>query len=382
MTDYFDRLGVNLTTAPPYTASGISSVNADFALGVPIPTTNVTLATIAPALQRYGEYLAANLSTVYPEYALPDPVPEDLLLPFGDFATKYGLESIVNIINLFIQPAETWRESALYPIKLFDSNVLRGVVEGFKETRDVNDLYRAAAAVLGDRVLFNSTVLSLRRGSDGECLDSGSGVEAIVRTSATGPPKRILASKVLMAAPPVADNLVGWDLDPAGEAALFGKFKVQNYQAGVIRNAALPTEAPLQNVGIDAPFNIPALPALFNVIRTALGPGYGIAYYTGPGHIDVPAAQADTLVTLERLAANGVIEAAPTEILAWYDHANVRMYVEPEEVRAGFYRDLYALQGQRNTFWSGAAWVTQASSPIWDYTKGLVDESILAALAE
>lgn len=369
VTEYFDRLGVPLTTAPAYATSGFGAVNADFALGVAAPPANLSLQAIAPALQRYGEYLAANFSTVYPGFFLPDPVPEDMLLSYGDFMTKYGLGPLVNLINLFIQPAEAWREPALFPLKLLNADPLRGITSGFRVTNDVNDLYRAAAAILGDSVLLNASVVSLQRGA---------GVEAIVRTSPTGPPKRVLASKLLMTAPPVAANLAGWDLSE--DEALFGKFKTQQYHAGVIRNYGLPQDVPLQNVGFTTPFNIPALPALFTVVPNRFGDGTAVAYYTARERVDVPTAQADTLATLERLAANGVIGQGLTEILEWYDHANVRMYVEAEDVRAGFYRDLYALQGQRNTFWSGAAWVTQASSPIWDYTKSVVDEGILAAL--
>lgn len=375
VTEYFERLGVPLASTPQTTdATGQTALNADFALGIAAPPANVSLTAIGVAIQRYAEYLAANFSTVYPGYFLPDPVPEDLLMPYGDFMTKYGLDPIVNLINTYIQPAESWREPALFPLKLLNSDPLQGITSGFKVTRDVNDLYRAAASVLGNNsVLLNSSIVSLKRGNGSE---GGGVVEAIVSTP-TGP-KRILASKLLMTAPPVAANLAGWDADPEAELALFSKFKTQQYHAGVIRNTALPNVT-LQNVGFTTPFNIPALPALFNVVPTNFGDGTAVAYYTARERVDVATAQADTLATLARLAAGGVIGSAPTEILAWYDHMNVRMYVEAEDIRSGFYSQLYGLQGQRNTYWSGAAWVAQASSPIWDYTKSVVEE-ILAVL--
>lgn len=386
VTDYFARLGVPLVTAPQTAAAGgLTAINADFALGIAAPPANVSATATGAAIQRYAEYLAANFSTVYPGYFLPDPVPEDLLLPYGDFMTKYGLDAIVNLINSFIQPAESWREPALFPLKLLNMDPLMGITSGFKVTCDVNDLYRAAASILGDSVLFNSSVVSLKRSSSSNSSASAPapGIEAIV-TTPTGP-KRILATKLLMTAPPVAANLAGWDLAPEGEElTLFGKFRTQQYHAGVIRNTALPNVT-LQNVGFTTPFHIPALPALFNVVPTNFGDGTAVAYYTARERVDVATAQAETLATLDRLAAGGVIPAAAgtttttTEILEWYDHMNVRMYVEADEVRDGFYRRLYALQGQRSTYWSGAAWVTQASSPIWEYTKSVVEE-ILAVL--
>lgn len=350
------------------TTSGISStINADFSLGIAAPAANVSLESIGVAIQRYGQYLAANFSTVYPGYYLPDPVPEDLLLPYGDFMTKYGLESLVNFINSYIQPAQSYLEPALFPLKLLALDPLQGITSGFKTTRDVNDIYRAAAAILDDSVLYNSTVVSLRRSTASKC-----GVEAIVKTP-TGL-KRIVASKLLMSAPPVTANLAGWDTVEA-ETSLFAKFKAQQYHAGVVRREGLPATATVQNIGFTTPFNIPTLPALFNFVPTGFGDNTSVVYWTARERVDAATAQADTLATLSRLAATGVIGGganATTEILAWYDHMNVRMYVEADDIRDGFYTDLYALQGQRNTYWTGAAWVTQASSPIWDYTKELV----------
>lgn len=372
VADYFERLGVPLLTQPVL-SSGTEDLNFDFALNVAIPTTNVTTdqqLALAAAIQRYSEYLAANFSTVYPGYYLPDPVPEDFLMPFGEFMRKYNMDAIVNLISRYIQPAEAWRETALFPLKLLSLDPVRGITSGFKVTPDVTALYRSAASILGDSVLYNSTVASLRRtnGTSG-CI------EAIVNTPEGL--KRIIASKVLMTAPPVAESLVGWDTT-AAEEALFAKFKVQEYHAGVIRNTALPVNRTIQNVGIQTPYNIPELPALFNIVPTGLGDNTAVAYYTAREPVGLETAQAGTLAAIDQLVAAGLIADAETEIVEWYDHRNVRMYVDAEDIRDGFYSDLYALQGQLNTYWSGAAWVTQASSPIWDYTKTVVD-TILAS---
>lgn len=358
VTDYFNRHGVPLFTTP--TNSTSSTINADFSLGVAAPAANVSTTEIGIAIQRYAEYLAANFSTVYPGYYLPDPVPEDLYLPWGDFMSKYNLGAIANLINTYIQPAEAWKEPALFPLKLLSLDPLQGITSGFKVTRDVNDLYRSAASILGESVLYNSTVTNLRR--------SDSGVEAVVQTPSGV--QRIVAKKLLVTTPPVTENFEGWDLVDE-ETQLFNKFISQQYYAGVIRHAGLP-QATLQNVDFTAPFNIPVLPALFNVVPTGFQDNTSVIYYTAHERIEPEAAKADTVATLERLAAGGVIGESETEFLALYDHPHVRMYVDAEDVRDGFYSRLYALQGQRNTYWTGAAWVTQASSPIWDFTKSVV----------
>lgn len=360
VTDYFARHGVPLFTAP--TNAAASTINADFSLGVAAPAANVSTTEIGIAIQRYTEYLAANFSTVYPGYYLPDPVPEDLYLPWGDFMSKYGLSSIANLINTYIQPAEAWKEPALFPLKLLSLDPLKGITSGFKVTRDVNDLYRSAASILGDSVLYNSSVTTLCR--------SDSGVEAIVQTPSGV--KRIVAKKLLMTTPPVSENFEGWDLGD-DETELFNKFISQQYYAGVIRHSGLP-QATLQNVAFTTPFNIPVLPTLFNVVPTGFQDNTSVVYYAAHERIEPEAVKADTVATLERLAAGGVIGESDTEFLELFDHPHVRMYVSGDDVRDGFYSRLYALQGLRNTYWTGAAWVTQASSPIWDFTKSVVSD--------
>lgn len=360
VTDYFARHGVPLFTAPTNATS--NTVSADFSLGVAAPAANVSTAELGIAIQRYGEYLAANFSTVYPGYYLPDPVPEDLYMPWGDFMSKFGLGGIANLINTYIQPAEAWKEPALFPLKLLSLDPLRGITTGFKVTRDVNDLYRSAASILGNSVYYNSSVTTLCR--------SDSGVEATVQTP-TGI-KRFVAKKLLVTTPPVSANFEGWELGDE-ETELFDKFITQQYYAGVIRHSGLP-QATLQNVGFTTPFNIPVLPALFNVVPTGFQDNTSVIYYTAHERVEPEAVKADTVATLERLAAGGVIGESETEFLELFDHPNVRMYVSADDVRDGFYSRLYGLQGQQNTYWTGAAWVTQASSPIWDFTKSVVSD--------
>lgn len=365
VTDYFARHGVPLFTAPTNATS--STINADFLLGVAAPAANVSTMELGIAIQRYVEYLAANFSTVYPGYYLPDPVPEDLYMPWGDFMSKYGLGAIANLINTYIQPAEAWKEPALFPLKLLSLDPLRGITTGFKVTRDVNDLYHSAASILGNSVYYNSSVTTLCR--------SDSGVEATVQTP-TGI-KRFVAKKLLVTTPPVSANFEGWDLGDE-ETELFDKFITQQYYAGVVRHSGLP-QATVQNVGFTTPFNIPVLPALFNVVPTGFQDNTSVIYYAAHERVEPEAVKADTVATLERLAAGGVIGESETELLELFDHPNVRMYVSGEDVRDGFYSRLYGLQGQQNTYWTGAAWVTQASSPIWDFTKSVVSE-LLAEL--
>jgi len=51
-----------------------------------------------------------------------------------------------------------------------------------------------------------------------------------------------------------------------------------------------------------------------------------------------------------------------------------------EATKNGFYKDLYALQSKRNTFWTGAAWRAHDSSSSWAYTSRSVLPALVASL--
>jgi hypothetical protein len=48
------------------------------------------------------------------------------------------------------------------------------------------------------------------------------------------------------------------------------------------------------------------------------------------------------------------------------------MTVSADAVQNGFYKDLYALQGLKNTYWTGAAFHSQDSSKLWAFTEKLL----------
>lgn len=54
-------------------------------------------------------------------------------------------------------------------------------------------------------------------------------------------------------------------------------------------------------------------------------------------------------------------------------HTPYEVYVPAEEIEKGFYTKLSGLQGERNTYWTGAAFVTHSSVAIWNFTDGLVE---------
>lgn len=73
-------------------------------------------------------------------------------------------------------------------------------------------------------------------------------------------------------------------------------------------------------------------------------------------------------------------ETAQTTAPAWVvfsSHTPFALTVPKEAIEAGFYKKLNALQGRRHSYYTGAAFQTQDSSLIWQFTEALLP-SILA----
>lgn len=83
---------------------------------------------------------------------------------------------------------------------------------------------------------------------------------------------------------------------------------------------------------------------------------------------------------MAQLQAGGSIPASSSsgegaktlEVIDYTNHSPYEVYAESSEIAKGFYNKVFNLQGQRNTYWTGAAFVTHSSAQIWNYTDELV----------
>jgi hypothetical protein len=46
--------------------------------------------------------------------------------------------------------------------------------------------------------------------------------------------------------------------------------------------------------------------------------------------------------------------------------------VPASAITSGFYKKVYALQGEKNTFYTGAAFIAHDSPLLWEFTKALL----------
>lgn len=141
---------------------------------------------------------------------------------------------------------------------------------------------------------------------------------------------------------------------------------------GVITDPGLNSSLGYENIGTDAPYNIPKLPAVLQLSPTGFSDGAHLAYVGSDTVISSDDAQELLVSQLGRLSRNGLIGPGNVTFLAWWNHTPFKLQVSTEDIAEGFYRDLYALQGVKSTYWTGAAFQAQDSSFVWAYTESLL----------
>ncbi|KAL8929204.1 MAG: hypothetical protein Q9208_001287 [Pyrenodesmia sp. 3 TL-2023] len=361
--NYFGRFNISLTVAN-FDTPGVTTEYVDFRTGEIVtgyapPNGTAAYRAYAAQLAKYP-FLDLSLGNI------PQSVPADLLLSFGDFIEKYSLQDAIpqfysygqgfgNILNL----------PALYAFKYYNTNNFQTALT--TSGNDNSKLYREAQAELGADAFLNSNILAMDR-SDPNF------VKVLVKTPSGH--KLIRAKKILSTIPPLFSNLRGFDLD-ATELPLFKKFMYHTYYAGLINNSAIPDTLQLQNVGKDTPYNLPVLPAAYYISPTKI-PGLHF-FQAGTPETEVLSSkqiQAEVVASIKRMRAVGVLPStnATPNYAIFANHVPYSIYVPPSVIATGFYNKVFALQGRKNTYWSGAAFVTHDSSAIWKYTETLIKD--------
>ncbi|RLL98723.1 hypothetical protein CFD26_105332 [Aspergillus turcosus] len=345
------------TTMVQFENSGTARVDLRTGETVPPPQGNVT-----EAMMRYvGQLLR------YPYLAegwdLPDPVPEDLLLPFGQFVEKYDLAPAVETLTLYAQGLRDWLPyPTVYIMKYFSLGVALGAQNGFMGTADgINmALYSAAREELGDDALLSSTVAGMERPANRPH-------RILVRTPSGY--QLIRANRTIITAPPKLENLANFDLDDT-ERGVFGQFENTFYYTTVARVPGLPLGLGIVNRGADTPYNLPPLPGVYTITPTLVPEIYTIFYGGGEAKTEDQVKQSiiDSVLTLHEASFN----TSEPEILAFSNHSPFELFVSSEKIAGGFYRDLYALQGRRNTYYAGAAFHAHDSAALWRFVGNLL----------
>ncbi|KAH8596181.1 hypothetical protein B0O99DRAFT_510829 [Bisporella sp. PMI_857] len=360
--EYLERLNI---TARREAIPQFQTVNVDFMEGVAKPNfASPSQDDVFQGFQTFANILSEKYAYLDRGFFLPDPIPEELFLPFATFAAKYGIEAIIESIAVFIQPVEIWKEPTLYVIKNFGLqstlSYLELISQGLYRPHDVNEIYRSASKELGSKVLYNSSAAAVRR--------SPEGVSVVVKT----PSGNVCfnACKIIMTAPPFLHNFRGWDLT-RNEMELFSKFKGKSSQIAILHNPRW-NNTQYHGVGPNSTSGTPILPAVVEIVPNGLSDDSYHSYTVSANPFPVKDAKAIFSQQLKTLQDKGIVPQGETKILEWFDHKDYMNYVSVDDIRAGFYSSLYNLQGTKNTWYTGAVWAGQDSSYIWSFTKALL----------
>ncbi|KAM3076735.1 hypothetical protein ACMFMG_007534 [Clarireedia jacksonii] len=357
--NYTSRLNVTMSAAESLSPSPL--FYADLRTGVVNST--YSQGNITSGLMKYTQQLS-KYPYVESGFDLPDPVPADLLLPFGDFAIKYDLgQAFVAFMFQYAQGlGDILAHPTLYVFKNFGLGVIEGAINGFIATaaHDNSLIYEHATDVIGEEnILFNSDIIHVER--------SETCTRVVVKT--TNGVKIIEAEKLVFTIPPKIDNLKGWDLSTS-EQSLFQQFNNSGYYVAVVNNTGMPSGTNIINIGSNTTYGFPVLPAAYALYQTAIPNLYNI-YFGSATSLSDDFVKAEILAELNRLQIPNKTSSTP-DFVAYTRHTPFELWVGSDAIEKGFYRDLYALQGQRNTWYTGAAFHTHDSSLLWEFTEGLI----------
>jgi hypothetical protein len=365
---WFARFNLS-TTRFDYTAATGSSQNVDFRTGQVLsglPAGNQM--ALSTALQRYAAVLQK-----YPQleagFYLPDPVPEDLYMAFGQFVQKYGIADAVQFIFGITSAFGDILELPTLQIIRTLSLSLLATTSNFQTSSVLDNslLFERATAELlaANSLLLSSNVLTTQR-----VCESGP-VKVLVDTPKGR--RLVIAKKILMT--------ILTKFDPSHEELnIFGQLTAVGYYTSIIKNAG-PVNVSLQNLALDKPYALPPMPAIYNVNPTVNPSLSQVFYGTKIGQIlSDEEAKAAIIADLKRYQAVNNMTGTEPEFVAFSNHSPYNMMVGANATKAGFYEQLYALQGKRNTFWTGATWRAHDSSASWAYIRDSVLPGLVASL--
>lgn len=102
----------------------------------------------------------------------------------------------------------------------------------------------------------------------------------------------------------------------------------------------------------------------------------------GTADLDVDGARALVLDGFDKMMDSGGALAggdgsrSSLEFASLKDHGPMHLRVGADELEAGFIQDLYALQGRRSTWYTGAAWSAQFTTVLWAYNDVLLPKIV------
>uniref|UniRef100_A0A6G6AC54 Putative amineoxidase n=1 Tax=Borely moumouvirus TaxID=2712067 RepID=A0A6G6AC54_9VIRU len=338
---------------------------------------NVNQTALQQALQTYY-----GLLYTYPwvnDGLFTGKVPSELLMPFSDFATMFGLEPLAEILRAFgfnsgiaygnytnIPTVFMLNSASAATLQVYFGgstgcfrvkNGCNAVYEGIHEYLGCNNVVTGAQITQVTRPRFHFRPVEIR----GYTIKNSKQVAFNYK-----------CRKLVVAFPPVEDNLKFMDLGLV-ERAVFDKVKHNYYYAGVANVSGPIDQTSFQviNADLSSKFNVPFNDSAISVGRYInYGPAQVQAISTGPRNIG------DMINTINEDFGN-IPDYILDEVslVNTFQHGSYSPYFSVESLQwpVSPYRFLDVLQGVRDTYWVSALNRYSANSAhVWDNSLRLV----------
>ncbi|RDA82435.1 hypothetical protein CP532_6279 [Ophiocordyceps camponoti-leonardi (nom. inval.)] len=360
---YLQRLGVQHKALLP---AATRTDYVDFKTGLKTDHFEPTFLELLPAIMLYRlrvgrfDFLRRGLFS-----DLPDPVPEELLQTFGEFIEKYKFpQYLLDLVFTFASAVGNLFETPLlYVLQDFGIPHVEALLSGYiTPVKGMYEVYRRAGEVLGkENILFHSKASRVTRNEE-------EGVTTIVVVDEDGKPVTVRAKQLLVTFPLTPDNTAPLPLTDS-ERALFRKWRWNGYYAAVINNTGIQDGLDVANEDPSKTWGFPLPPFQWRLQWMGV-PGHHISKLVADRDFTPEQARALMVEDIRRMAP---IYALPQpEVVAFADHSPSVLTVSNDDIRAGFYRDLYALQGRGGIFYTGASMCSDYSSLLWAYTDDVI----------
>lgn len=379
---FFDRFDIERA---PLSPSKVTTDYIDFSSGSPVNLTQPSMEDAMAAMKKFLDIVKPWTDYLQPGYwnfPQPEDIPEDFLIPYGEFITKYGLEDAVPMMysSTGLGLGNMTEQTTMFVLQAFGTYMaesMLGQMDSYHPANGNQALYNAVAKDLGDDVLYSSTVIA--------SLRTDFGVFLTVRNSITGQITLITARQLLIAIEPTERNTMPLDLRPH-ERETLSKFTFTREYTAIINNTSLEKDMAYFNMpSASAPGNWLILPdpSFTNIITYLGGDNLFKVIVVGDNNLDEAGAKALVQKNFNTLLSAGDLgttaDQQPVEYVAFSEHGPMHACVSVEDVKAGFYQDLYTLQGQRSTWWTGGAFSVNFQTTLWDFDETLIPK-ILANL--
>jgi hypothetical protein len=297
-------------------------------------------------------------------------------MDFGAFAKKYNVEAAVPLI-FAVAPGlgDLSTKPTLFVMQAFGAPMTRSFLEGtlfVPASRNNSDLYSRISELLGPDVLYSAMVERGERSEDG--------VELAVKLQ-NGDETLVRAKRLLVAIQPNLEGLSPLGLDET-EERVYKRWKYSNVYASIVTHPSLPNNTALTNTPAQAaPSNYLALPQdPFTCRFDYMGAPIFRALIVGNESLSVDGSKGVTKAALQKIIEAGTISNTTSsdqmKFVAFANHGAMHLRVTTEELKAGFISDLYALQGHKSTWYTGAGWSAQFTSVVWAFTDTVLPKLV------